>query len=153
VEYEYNGDPNKLLESLAGSTNATKQDQWFSVVAAPMTAQSQQRLMARYLDPADPLGGFLCIRLADELCRKAFGLELHSAAMLSVYLLSLWFPFSSWCLGKGVRAGELPVHELFPAVYEWQLSMVLNQPNRKVKEIRADVAKLNRRIFGTNKPW
>lgn len=133
-----------LLMCVAASSQASNDTEWLSVVSYTMQKDSQHRLAERLYDREDPFSGLGLFVLANRIVEHAAGIPLIPAATLAASAIYGWFPFAAWCAAQGTPVDSMRFHTVLPAVYGWLTHSCAEQK---------DLDKLNRRVFGSSKPW
>lgn len=142
MRFFYTKSKEKILTGLNGATTAESTAAWLTVIAYAMEEESQE-LLIQAVDERK-ISGLALMVLANRLSEQALGLDLTAAGKLAGSLLGSWFLVAALCAKKGLLINGMEVHELLAATYSVQLDQC--QEN-------ADLAKLNRKIFGTSHPW
>jgi len=142
LKLRYTSDVQLVLRGLYSASSASSTAGWVGVVGAALDGPSQDALI-RAVDERR-ISGVALMVLANRLSEQALGMELTAAAMLAGGVLGSWFQIAAWSAGKGMRIVGMEVHELLAVCYSVQVDQCKEQP---------DLARLNRKIFGSSHPW
>lgn len=142
--YRYTGDHQQAMLALAASSQAENTQQWLNVFGLPLTDESRVQLVKDLYDRQHPLTCLGLTVLSEKVSQRALGMSMYASGRLAIRALQFWVPFAGWAAQVGLHLRDMPLHELLPAVYGWQISAC--------KEDK-EVDKLNLTIFGTKKPW